>query len=76
MTETIAKPKTVEDVAIEVHEWDGPTGVHFKDCKLPSGTYFTNTVPLELANAIELARENNDRVRIFYGDTETGRDWM
>lgn len=37
-------------------------------------TYSDKTLP-EVANALERARLNHTRVRLFLGDQDTGRDW-
>jgi hypothetical protein len=46
-----------------------------------NGTTYHDETPLEVVNEIETARivrnwrVGSSRLRIFYGDTETGRDW-
>lgn len=44
--------------------------------KVVNGTSYHENTPMEVINILECARENKKRIRIFYGDTETGRDWM
>ncbi len=59
-----------------VHEWTGPTGVKFRYVREPSGTYYHDTVPRPVINALELLRVTKERVRLFIGDSETGRCWL
>ncbi len=59
-----------------VYEWDGPTGVHFKDVREPSGTYFREGTPRAVIDALERARVSGAHVRLFLGDAKTGRDWL
>lgn len=43
--------------------------------ELNGTTYHEHTDP-KVAAIIEDARIRGNRIRLFYGDTETGRDWM
>lgn len=65
-----------DEEAPPIYEWDGPTGVHFKQIKQPSGVYYHHDCNEAVIKAIELARERDLKIRLFYGDTETGRDWL
>lgn len=58
-----------------VYEWTGPTGVKFRDVREPSGTYYHDTTPRPVIDALENARNTGARVRLFLGDRETGKDW-
>ena len=58
-----------------VHEWTGPTGVQFRDVREPSGTYYHDTTPRAVINALEAAYNSGERIRLWYGDRETGRGW-
>jgi len=60
----------------EIHEWTGPTGVHFRDVRSPGGTFYHDTTPPEVVSALDRAMHTKARVRIFYGDRTTGRDWL
>jgi hypothetical protein len=60
----------------DVYEWTGPTGVHFKDVRDPSGFYFRDTTPQRVKTWIVQAWRDKYQVRLFLGDKETGRDWM
>ncbi|WP_045364416.1 hypothetical protein [Methyloceanibacter caenitepidi] len=40
------------------------------------GTYFNEKTPDDVKRALERARVNGERVRLFYGDTETGKAWL
>lgn len=62
--------------APQVYEWTGPTGKKFRDVREPSGTYYHDTTPREVINALERARETGARVRLFTGDLETGKEWF
>lgn len=59
-----------------MHEWTGPTGVHFRDVRQPSGTYYRDTTPERVVYWLEQAREHRYPVRLFLGDSATGRDWL
>lgn len=39
-------------------------------------TYYHAETPAQVINALESARVNGYRVRLFYGDAKTGRDWL
>lgn len=41
-----------------------------------NGTHYTEGTNEQLIRLIEAFRLNRKRIRLFYGDTETGRDWM
>lgn len=41
-----------------------------------SGTYYSNETPDEVIRVLESVRGTNQRVKIYLGDRETGRDWM
>lgn len=47
-----------------------------KRYKVANGTYYHEDTSDAVIRVLENARLNNRRVRIFYGDRETGRDWM
>lgn len=59
----------------KIHEWTGPTGVKFRDIAEPSGTYYRDTTPRPVIDALERARQNGARVRLFLGDSKTGKCW-
>ncbi len=59
----------------DVYEWTGPTGVHFRDIREPSGTYYREGTPRAVVDALESAMHSDARVRLFLGDKETGKDW-
>ena len=40
------------------------------------GTWFHPETPRKARRILEAARKDGSRLRIFYGDTKTGRDWM
>ena len=40
------------------------------------GTYFDPGTPERLREVLEAYRISNKRLRLFYGDAETGRDWL
>jgi len=41
-----------------------------------SGTYYSNETPDEVIRVLESIRGTSQRVKIYLGDRETGRDWM
>lgn len=58
-----------------IHKWTGPTGVNFVELREPSGTYYREGVPREVVSALEAARVNGSKVRLFIGNSETGECW-
>lgn len=40
-----------------------------------NGTKYHSATPANVIRALEEAREGRYRIRVFYGDTDTGRDW-
>lgn len=40
-----------------------------------NGTTYKDATPKAVIDALERARASGERVRLFYGDTETGRSW-
>lgn len=44
--------------------------------KVVNGTSYHENTSEEVIKILERVRNSKERVRIFYGDTETGRDWM
>ncbi len=44
--------------------------------KVVNGTSYDSRTPDKLIAELEVARRHNKKVRIFLGDTETGRDWL
>ena len=44
--------------------------------KADSGTCYHADTPTVLIKSLEIAMQNRSRVRVFYGDTENGIDWM
>ena len=43
--------------------------------RLDSQTCYHETTPEAVRRVLENARVNRERIRVFYGDTDTGRDW-
>ena len=41
-----------------------------------NGTSYHEDTPQRVVNILENLRHNGSRLRIHYGDTDTGRDWM
>jgi len=41
-----------------------------------SGTFYHETTPDEVINALELIRDRGIRVKLCYGDVKMGRQWM
>ncbi len=66
----------LEKDAPPIWEWEGPTGVKFRDIRQPSGCYYHDTTPPEVVTLLERAKGNYSKVRLFYGDRETGKNWM
>lgn len=47
-----------------------------KPYKVYGGTWFHAGTDDEVAVRLEIARVNNTRVRVYYGDKDTGRSWL
>ena len=58
-----------------IHKWIGPTGRTFIDVRHKSGTYYPASTDPKLLTELERARVHGLRIRLFYGDSKTGRDW-
>lgn len=58
-----------------VYEWTGPTGEHFRDVRSEYGTYYHDTTSPEVVRILDNAMRSGARLRLFYGDTKTGKDW-
>lgn len=43
--------------------------------QIVNGTAYHADTPAEVVTWLETARQNHDRVRVFLGDSATGRDW-
>ncbi len=50
--------------------------VNGKDYKVVNGTFYTSNTNNEIIEVLEDARKNGARIRIFYGNTITGEDWL
>lgn len=46
------------------------------DYQVIDGTYYHRDTPAEVIDALEGVRRSGARIRLRYGDTETGRDWL
>lgn len=68
--------KTIESNSPPVWNWTGPTGVKFRDIKQPSGCYYHDTTAPEVVELLEAAKASGSRIRVFLGDTKTGKPWM
>ncbi len=67
--------KTPTNESPAVHEWTGPCGDKFRDVREPSGTYYRDTTPRAVIDGIERAYRTGERIRLWTGDLETGRNW-
>lgn len=47
-----------------------------KEYKVANGTYYNSKTDDKVIEVLEMAKALNYRVRVFYGDTETGREWL
>lgn len=45
-------------------------------CGRDLGTWYSPDTPARVREVLESARKNGTRLRLFYGDDVTGRDWM
>ena len=50
--------------------------VNGKDYKVVNGTFYTSDTNNKIIEVLENARKNGARIRIFYGNTITGEDWL
>ena len=50
--------------------------VNGKDYKVVNGTFYTSDTNNKIIEVLENARKNGARIRVFYGDTITGEDWL
>ena len=47
-----------------------------KDFKVANGTFYNKNTPNAVISILEKARRDKTRVRLFYGDTFLGTDWL
>lgn len=52
-----------------------PSGVVTTYRQEPTGTCYHDATPSEVVRVLERARIDRTRLRVFYGDTDTGRCW-
>ena len=66
-----------EQTTAQVYERASATdpGKILRDSAEPSGTYYREGTPRAVINALETARQTGARIRLFYGDHETGASW-
>lgn len=58
----------------DVYEWDGPTGVHFRQIEY-RGTYYHEDTPTEVRMILAKHMHSGERLILIYGDVKTGRAW-
>jgi hypothetical protein len=46
-----------------------------KQYKIINGTYYPCNTRDEIIEVLEQARHRGDRIKLYYGDAETGKDW-
>ena len=64
-------PIRMENVTVDGREYiKAATG------DMADWTYFSGGTTAEVINVLELARKQGWRVRLSYGDAQTGRDWL
>ena len=47
-----------------------------KQYQIINGTSYSTETPANVIHILEWARAQKERIRVFYGDRTTGRDWM
>lgn len=52
------------------------TETNLSNYDIANGTFYVKGTDPELIKVLELARKSNTVIRLFYGDKETGTDWM
>lgn len=57
-------------MGIQVKEFSG------RRYKVYNDTWYCLDTPDSVIQILDGAMKNHERIRVFYGDTETGRDWM
>ena len=50
--------------------------VYGKEYKVVNGTFYELNTDNKVIEVLENARKSESRIRIFYGDTITGEDWL
>lgn len=61
---------------IQVKEVANAKHFTYDKYKVYNGTWYYFNTPDKIIQILDSAIENHCRIRVFYGDTETGRDWM
>lgn len=49
---------------------------HEKKYRVVDGTFYDERTPVAVTAYLEAARKTRNRIRLRYGDAETGRDWL
>ena len=47
-----------------------------KTYQVVNGTSYHEETPMEVIHWLETSKQRGQRIRVFYGDTATGRDWL
>jgi len=55
------------------YRWTGPTGSDFHQIRQPSGTWYHASTPPAVIAILERAISIGSRLRLWFGDTETGK---
>lgn len=63
--------KTTGSTSAARLRFSGETTMH-----IVNGTYYHQDTPAAVIDVLESVRRNGTRIRLSYGDVETGRDWL
>ncbi len=61
---------------MQAHTITGPTGKVTTFIQQPSGTCYHESTSDEVIRVLEGVMRSKRRIRLFYGDTATGRSWL
>jgi hypothetical protein len=66
--------ETLMNQQLFTHNFGNGHCVHYR--RLPSGTCYHADTPDPVIDILETLRQNQRKVRLFYGDTQTGQSWF
>lgn len=76
LAERLGEPPPREDQRGKIEQYLKYQDLLSKAREIALGTWFHRNTPKAISDILESARKSGSRLRLFYGDTQTGRDWL
>lgn len=71
-----AHVQTLQRGSMEAYEVYRQALDHLRQSRIQTETWFDEETPAALKNVLEACRRDGTRVRLWYGDRQSGRSWM